>query len=207
MRASILSLLLIGKAWANPEVDALLGKLARPVPVVTAFVEVRFSDLMTTPLVSRGELAFDAADHMRKRVDQPFQETTSVQGEQVRVERAGRKPMKFNLKRAPELRAMLSGFSGLLQGDAQLLQSFFKLELKQNEVGWQLQLDPLSARIRDRVSRITVRGDAGGPRCFYTAQKDGDISILLVEAAAQLALPETLTEQAVLGLCGGVVES
>ncbi len=188
-------------AAATPNAEALLQRLARPAPALTAFVEVRYSDVLSEPLVSRGELSFSAADQLGKRVDSPFQEHTVVNGETVRIERADRKPMQFSLKRAPELRALLVGFSALLAGDEAALRRHFAIVVVGDDAQWQIELDPIDKRIRKRIRAITVFGSGNAPRCFLVDQADGDSSVMLVDAAASAALPKPLEQSAVLAIC------
>jgi hypothetical protein len=188
---------------AAPTSEALLARLVRPAPATTRFVEVRFSDLLIEPLISRGELSFDAADQLGKRVDAPFQETTQVRGESVRIERKGQKPMQFNLKRAPELRALLAGFSGLLSGNLSALQQHFKVTIEGTDARWQIKLDPIAARMRKRIAGVTVFGVGSTPRCFRIQEADGDASVMLVDAAAFEVLPDPLTLPALSERCRG----
>ena len=201
--ALLLGLLVAVPTRADPAIEALLARLARPAPAKTLFVEVRFSDLLSEPLVSRGELSFEAADRLGKRVDTPFQETTSVHGENVRIERSGRKPMQFNLKRAPELRALLAGFSGLLGGDRAALQRYFSIKVMGSDARWQIELAPRAARMRKRVAGVTVFGAENAARCFSIDQGEGDASVMLVDEAARGPLPQPLTLSALLALCRG----
>ncbi len=196
----LLSLLAL-PTQAQPNAEQLLMRLVRPAPATTRFVDVRFSDLLTEPLVSRGELRFDAADRLGKRVDAPFRENTTVQGESVRVEREGRKPMQFNLKRAPELRALLAGFSGLLAGNLAALQRHFKVDVSGDEARWRIALSPSEARMRKRINVVEVFGTDNAPQCFRIEEVDGDVSVMLVDAAAMKVLPQPLTLPALLDLC------
>jgi hypothetical protein len=196
-------LLPIAAADAAPATDALLAKLVRPAPATTAFVEVRFSELVTEPLVSRGELSFDVGGRLGKRVDAPFKETTTIAGENVRVERAGRKPMQFNLRRAPELRALVAGFSGLLGGDGDALRKHFKVSVNGDDAAWRITLDAVDARTRKRLPAIEVLGAGAAPRCFRLQEAGGDASVMLVDDAAASALPEPLTPDALRARCHG----
>lgn len=171
------------------------------MPATTAFVEVRFSDLFAAPLVSRGELSFTAVDRLGKRIDSPFKESTQIKGESVRIERSGRKPMQFSLKRAPELRALLAGFAGMLAGDIKILQRYFKVTTAGGDARWQIALDPLDARMKKRVVGVLVIGSDNAPRCFRVEEADGDLSLMLVGTAATEPLPQPLTEALVLALC------
>ncbi len=146
-------------------------------------------------------LSFDAADQLSKRVDEPFQEFTVIRGEAVRVERSGRKPMQFSLKRAPELRALLVGFSALLSGDQATLRRHFEVAVSGPSTQWQILLSPIDARIAKRIRSITVLGADAAPRCFLVDQADGDSSLMLVDAAAAEKLPDPLDADTVLALC------
>lgn len=188
-------------ATSAPTPEQLLASLARPAPATTAYVEIRYSDLLSEPLLSRGMLSFDAADQLSKRVDEPFQESTVVRGESVRVERRGRKPMQFSLKRAPELRALLVGFSALLSGDQAALRAHFDVSVSGTSGEWQILLSPTDARIGKRIRSITVLGADAAPRCFVVDQADGDSSLMLVDAAAAETLPEDLRVEAALAHC------
>lgn len=201
MLALILLLPLPMSVQAAPQAEPLLQRLVRPAPATTRFVDVRFSDVLTEPLVSRGELRFDAVDRLGKRVDEPFQESTVVRGESVRVERQGRKPMQFNLKRAPELRALLAGFSGLLAGDLAALRRHFNVEVAGDDARWTIALKPLDARMRKRVAVVEVFGLQNAPQCFRIDEGDGDVSVMLVDAAAGKVLPQPLTPATLLRLC------
>jgi len=151
--------------------------------------------------MTRGELSFEAADQLGKRVDAPFKERTTVRGENVRVERAGRKPMQFSLKRAPELRALLVGFSALLAGDQGALRKHFRIAVEGSDARWAILLDPIDKRIRARIRRITVIGGGNAPRCFSVEQADDDASLMLVDAAAAEPLPSALELPALLAFC------
>ena len=85
---------------AEPDLGTLLARLAQPAPAARSFVEVRFSSLLTTPLVVSGGLEYRADGTLVRRVDAPYQETTELRGQNVRVERAGAKPRQFSLDRA-----------------------------------------------------------------------------------------------------------
>ena len=93
---------------ADPDVDTLLARLARPAPDSTSFVEVRYSSLLDKPIVVSGHLEHREDGALVRRVESPYQEVTELRGENVSVERAGSKPRHFSLDRAPELRGMLA---------------------------------------------------------------------------------------------------
>jgi hypothetical protein len=172
------------------EVDGLLARLARPAPARTAFVEVRYSKLLSAPLVTAGELEFRGPGELGKHVERPYRENTQIHGEDVQVEREGQRPRRFSLKRAPELRGLLVSFGALLGGDRAGLEQYFELSTETVDGGWRLQLTPRDVRTRKRIRSVVVQGRTSEPRCFVISERDDNASVLLVGAAAAVALPK-----------------
>lgn len=194
--------LLIGTTnSAATTIESLLPKLTRPAPAKTAFVEIRFSDLLVSALVLNGELSFNAIDQLGKRIDSPFRENTVIQGETVRVERDHQKPMQFSLKRAPELRALLVSFSALLLGDRASLENYFTVTVTGTERHWQIALHPKEKRMQKRIQNILTIGRENAPRCFVIAQVDGDVSVMAVDQAATETLPAQLSIESMMSWC------
>jgi hypothetical protein len=183
-------------AWSEEraiDVDALIKSLARGAPARTDFTEVRFSSLLETPLILHGVLEYRAADSLSKRVDQPYVEELDISANEVRMRREKQPERRFSLGRAPELRSLLAGFSGLLSGDRARLAEFFVLSATGEHDGWRLSLAPRDSRTRSRLMDITVTGEAATPRCLIVENADGDASVMLLGAVAAKSLPDPLT--------------
>lgn len=169
--------------------DEILARLARPAPATAAFVEVRFSKLLSKPLVTAGELEYRGPGSLGKRIERPYVERTEVEGQDVRVERVGQKPRRFSLDRAPELRGLLVSFGALLGGDRATLEEHFTLGAANEGAGWRLELVPRDPRAQKRIRDVVVHGATDTPRCFVVTEASGNASVLLVGAAAAQALP------------------
>lgn len=170
---------------AAPDLDALLHRLARPAPATTPFVEVHFSPLLSRPLIVSGELQYSGPDALGRTVAKPYSEHTEIRGDEVSVVRGTGKPRTFSLERAPELKTLLGSFAALLGGNRQQLEHSFTLAVTGDDTHWSLELTPRDTRVRQRVSRITVDGEAGSPRCMTTAAPDGSVTVMLMEEAAR----------------------
>ncbi len=191
------------------DAQALIARLARPAPARIDFVEVRFSPMLREPLIVSGELGYMGPGNLERRVLSPYREQATIRGESVRVEREGTPPRSFALKRAPELRALLSGFAALLAGDPAALERNFKVELSGDEHAWTLALLPLERA--QRRQQITVNGSGDSPRCFSmrstapasrgTRDTPGSANIMLLGEAARIALPEAPTIDSLLQRC------
>jgi hypothetical protein len=189
------------QAVAAPDVDALLAHLARPAPATTAFVEVHFSPLLSRPLIVSGELTYSGPDALARTVDRPYSEHTEIHGDEVSITRGSGKPRTFSLQRAPELKTLLSSFSALLGGNRQQLEQGFTLTLGGDDAHWSLGLTPRDSRVSQRVSRITVTGAAGSPRCMTTAAPDGSVTVMLMEEAARTPVAADIDRAALDKVC------
>ena len=188
---------------AEPDLDALLARLARPESDTTSFVEVRFSSLLETPIVVSGHLEHRQDGSLVRRVDSPYREVTELRGENVTVEREGSKPRHFSLDRAPELRGMLASFAALLQGDRQMLDRYFVVALQGTDARWEITLSPRDAKLKNRLSRITVNGRDDRPRCFTLEEPDADASLMAIGVERPGDLPQPLEQRALETWCAG----
>lgn len=179
-------------AAAPPTLDALLERLEQPLPATTAFVEQRSSGLLAEPLLLRGRLSRPDSGALVRQVEHPWVERTTISGSEVLIEREGREPRRFSLRRAPELEALLASFHGLLSGDRALLERHYQLELQAHGEGWQLTLVPRSQRLARRIERVRLWGRGGELRCMEIAERDGDGSRMLLGGAAGTAEGDAL---------------
>lgn len=166
------------------EIESLLAALARQPPQSIAFTEIRSSPLLDRVLVVSGTLEYAGPGKLSRIVTVPYAERTDIDGDKVRIYRAGRPERRFSLKRAPELGGLLTGFAAILGGDRVALEREFELSLA-NGASWQLTLTPRSSRLRARVASIRVRGADDAPDCIVTVTKNtGAEAELLLGAAA-----------------------
>jgi Outer membrane lipoprotein carrier protein LolA-like len=193
-------MLLLATGAAALDADALIAKLARPAPASVAFAEVRVSPLLREPLVVSGELEFSGPASLDRHVREPYREDTSIRGESVRVEREGEQPRSFALKRAPELRGLLTGFSALLTGDVPGLKRSFEVQAQGSDESWTLQLVPLDSRARRRLQKIEITGHESTPRCFSLLNADGGASVMVLGDAAA-SVPPKVTLESLKKLC------
>jgi hypothetical protein len=201
-RATLLvALLPAAGAFGAPDGADIIKRLARPSPSSVAFVEARFSSLLVTPLVVSGELDYEGAESLNRRVTEPYQEVTTIRGEAVRVERAGQPPRTFSLHRAAELRGLVTGMTGLLAGNGDLIAQHFQVTTKSApDDAWRIDLTPTDGKIQKRLRGITVTGAGAEPHCFVIRDTQSGASVMLLGAAAK-ALPPTTTLADLLGSC------
>jgi hypothetical protein len=184
---------------AAPEIERLIHDLSRPAPASIAFTEVRFSPLLDRPLIVSGELHYASIDSLVREVTAPYRERTTIRGESIRVERDGESPRTFALKRAPELRGLLTAFASMLAGDTANLEAHFAIELR-GESPWTMTLTPREAQARKRVSHLEMTGHGKEPSCLSLIGADGALNVMLLGKNAFAPLehpvsPERLNER------------
>ena len=188
---------------AVDQLDVLLARLARPAPATTAFTEVRFSNVLTQPLVVSGTLEYRRPGELGKQITSPHRESTSIGAGRVEIQRAGQKPRRFSLDRVPELRALLGSFSALLAGDRRALEVDFVLSTSSSASNWQITLTPIAQKMQRRVAEIMVLGSADTMRCVVVTEPDADASIMLLGASAQPPLTLPIDRAAIDRRCRG----
>jgi Outer membrane lipoprotein carrier protein LolA-like len=207
LRRTLAAALLLTSPLASPadalDADALIARLARPAPANIAFQDIRFSSLLREPLRVSGELGYSGPTTLDRRVTAPYEEHTSIRGESVRVERPGEPARSFALKRAPELKGLLTGFTALLIGDAAGLKREFSVQVDGSDESWTLELQPIDPKARRRIARIVINGGGNEPRCFSMLNAQGGGSVMLLGESAQADLGAKPTLDGVLKLCSG----
>lgn len=154
-------------------------------------------------MVTAGQLEHRADGTLVRRVESPFRETTELRGENVVVEREGKRPRRFSLDRAPELRGMLASFGALLSGDAAALSRHFAVVVHGELERWQIELTPRDERLRARLASIVVDGTTDRPSCFTLTEPDGDATIMALGVRDRTALPTSLERDALQAWCAG----
>jgi hypothetical protein len=178
---------------ADLNAQELIRSLARPAPASIAFKEVRFSALLDQPLIVSGELRYAGTETLDRIVLQPYREETTIRGESVRVAREGERPRTFALKRAPELRGLLSAFSALLAGDPAAVERNFSVSAEGSRDSWRLNLTPSDAQARRRLSSLMMSGHGDEPICFWMRSGEGARSIMLFGPHAEQQIEPTIT--------------
>ena len=187
---------------AAQQVDAgwILHALARPAPVRTAFVELRGSPLLKSPLRIEGEYQRPDNDSLVREVRSPYVETTTLRNGEAIIARTGKTPRKFSLARVPELAGLQASFGALLSGDRVSLEKHYRLASRGTRQQWTLLLTPKDAKLQGNVRDITLYGRGAELRCIETRPVKGDLQRTLLAGAAHEAA-DVATSQGLAALC------
>jgi hypothetical protein len=200
--AALLPALAATAASAAPDSDTLIARLARPPPASIAFAEVRFSSLLREPLVVSGTLEYEGSGALQRHVEIPYRESTTIGDETVRIERDGESVRTFALRRAPELRGLLTVMSGLLAGDGSLIARHFDVTASGDDASWRLDLTPTDTRLRQQLTEIVIAGGEAEPRCLVLRGDRSGASVMLLGAAATWPLSPPPAMPELLDRCG-----
>jgi hypothetical protein len=193
---------LAGRASADvADADALIAGLARTPPSSVAFAEARFSALLLQPFVVSGELGYPAPLSLERVVSTPYRERTSLRGDSVTVTREGERARTFTLRRAPELRGLLTGLVALLAGDAAAVRRNFEVAASGNGDGWRLELTPNDANVRRRLTRLVAIGAGAELRCFTLQNAQEGATVMLLGAIANDGIAPDATVESLHDRC------
>ncbi len=192
---------------ASPSVSsqavALIATLAKPAPSSTPFVEIRNSPLLKQPLRISGKYIRSDLSTLIRQVDAPYQETTTLSQDSIRIEREGKKIRNLSATRIPQLAALQLSLGALLSGDHSKLSEHFSLALDQQQNFWTLTLSPKQPK-KIKTRQIVLIGIADELRCVDTLPLKGAQQVtLLASAATKIANDEiVLTDNnALLAAC------
>ncbi|MFC3550688.1 LolA-related protein [Lysobacter cavernae] len=187
---------------ARVDADWILARLARPAPDRTAFVELRGSKLLKTPLRLSGEYRRPDAATLVREVRAPYAETTTIRAGEAMIARAGKPSRRFSLARAPELAGLQASFGALLAGDRAALEQHYRLASAGTRQHWTLTLAPKDAALAARLQAITLYGRGAELRCIETQPVGAETQRTLLAGAAQAVTPVMATD-ALAMLCHG----
>jgi hypothetical protein len=175
-------MLALGNPAHSLGIEELEAKLVRKPPVVTPFVDYRFSHVLKAAVRSSGTLEYREDEALVRTVTSPFREQAEILGDEVRIRRGERPERRVSLQRIPQLRVLSGSFRAMLDGHIGQLSQDFDVALAEQPAGWALTLRPLDARLAKYLARIEVHGSADRPHCLEVVEPDGDVTLTFLEA-------------------------
>jgi hypothetical protein len=182
LRAGVGMLLCLGAgnlAAAPFGIAQLMQMMAESKPASAAFSEKKFIAMLNRPVESSGELRFIPPNRLEKRTLKPKPETLVLDGEQLQVERRGRKHV-LQLRDYPEIAGMVESIRATLAGDRAALEQVYRLNLQGGANSWVLNLAPLDPRLSGIVTRIRMEGVRNEVRRMEILLADGDRSVMQI---------------------------
>jgi hypothetical protein len=190
-RGARTALLAIALAWAAVSAcgsDWTPAELMRLLALGQArsahFEERRFLSVVDAPLESSGELSFVPPAHLEKHTLRPKDERLTLDGDDLVLQRAGRRPLHMNLSERPEAAAFVESIRGTLAGDLATLERLYSLELTGSAERWRLALVPRDAGMAQILARVRFSGVQGAVERIEFEFANGDRSEMTVTPVA-----------------------
>jgi hypothetical protein len=159
--------------------DELMRLLAARKHGHVSFTEVQVLAMLKRPLLSSGELSYDAPDWLEKRTLKPRPESLVLSGGVLTISRAHH-TRTLALAQYPQVAPWVESIRATLAGDRGALEHYFRLEFSGSLPHWSLLLVPLEHAPGDTIEGIHITGEGAAMRSFEIRQTDGDHSILTI---------------------------
>ncbi|HSG75605.1 MAG TPA: LolA-related protein [Burkholderiales bacterium] len=184
MRLSLFALLLLATpgVWPAPvwTLEQLLQGFAQRAQARASFVEKKTVRVLEQPLVSSGELRFEAPDRLEKRTLRPRPEVLRLHGDTLTLER-GERRLQLDLRSHPEAGAFVESIRATLAGDREALERIYAVRLEGSERSWALTLTPRDTGMANLVARIRIAGQGAEVTVIEIAQANGDSTLMSVQ--------------------------
>jgi len=160
--------------------ERLLAGFALTREARASFIERKQVSVLDRPLVSSGELRFEAPDRLEKRTLRPRPELLRVEGDQLSIER-GERNLNLDLRSYPEVAAFVESIRGTLAGDRGALERFYRLRLEGEADAWALTLTPRGAGMAALVESVRIAGRHATISVIEIRQANGDSTLMSVQ--------------------------
>jgi hypothetical protein len=157
----------------------LMQMMAENKPGNATFSEKKYLAVLDKPVESSGELRFIPPNRLEKRTVKPKPEMLVLDGDQIQVERRGKKHV-LQLANYPEISGMVESIRATLAGDRATLERIYRLTLQGGSNAWVLNLVPLDGRVASIVTRIRMEGVRDEVRRMEILLADGDRSVMQI---------------------------
>jgi len=182
----VLTLLLCVAVAADLDVGALMRLLASVQQANARYVEVRYSAVLTEPLVSRGTLAYSRPDRLEKHVTSPYEEHDVLKAGQLTIDKPGRgSPIVLSAAEAPAVAGLVESIRATRAGDLAALERYYKVDVGGSAEGWWLRLRPHEPELAQLVRSVTVQGAGGRIERVEIDEASGDRVIMEIEEQVQ----------------------
>jgi len=178
--ASVLSAASIPAYASEFTIEQVMQALAKIRVIDSPFVETKQSMFLTDELKLSGTIRYRAPDWLEKTVNEPFQETTLIDGDLVTIRKSSdeRQVRRYSLDASPVIERIVDSVRATLAGDLTTLESHYRANLWGQESAWELHLIPRDPELQEIIEQIRIRGAEGRIVQVETYEADGDESVL-----------------------------
>jgi hypothetical protein len=164
-------------ADSTPGLDQLMSLLAQRRHGEADFTEEKYLSLFKQPLMSAGELIYDAPDHLEERTRTPRPQSV-ILDHGVLSMRSGSHAHTLRLADYPALAPLIDSILSTLSGDRAALERLFEVQYAGTLDHWQLHLTPRDSLVAGTLTQIDLQGERDAVHEVRVQQRDGDRSIM-----------------------------
>lgn len=157
--------------------DRLMSLLAQRRHGEVTFVEMDYFAILDRPVKSSGVLVYEAPSHLEKKTLEPRQESLTLDGDQLTVQR-GHRTYHMQVSAYPQVAPYVDAMRDTLGGNEAALEKVFEVSLTGTLAQWKMELVPLDHGVARKVKQVTVSGSQDVIRSVEILQADGDHSVM-----------------------------
>ena len=170
-----------GSAGAAGEdrLDRVLALLGAHTHRRARFTEIQHLAILDRPLISSGELIYDAPNRLEERVLKPRRESLVTTGDELVLARGSRR-RTLPMSAVPQVAPLIASIRATLAGDRGALARHFDLAFTGTVDHWTLQLTPKSKSFARKIARIRLEGAKDALSSVEILETDGDSSTMTI---------------------------
>jgi len=138
-----------------------------------SFVETWRSGYLNEPLISKGELSYQAPGRFRKVIEHPEPVEQIIKGNRIYISRDGETEI-VQLSNQKNLAVGIYALRDVLEGNESSLLERFKSNYSQLNSNWVLELEP---RVKQKAKLITLHGQGNYIQRVLILYHNGDSSL------------------------------
>lgn len=177
----VCSLYLSTAAADTFDTAALMNLLSTAPDTEVAYTEKKYSTLLTEPLTSSGTLSYRRPDTIEKTILTPRKEQYRIIGRDLIITRPDSEK-RYPLASQPLLAALAASLRGVLTGNLNLLNQYYRSAVEGDSQAWRLELIPLNKETRRYLQQITIIGQTQHITQINIQETSGDRSTMQIRS-------------------------
>ena len=171
----LIALLFTAPAQADALLNTIFQNLSQGKNSDVDYIEHKYMAFLDVPLAHSGRMRFEAPDTLIRSRTSPTEQTYTIRGNQVTIDKKG-DIEQHALDKLPPLHAFIESLRAVILGDAERLQQHFEVEAKGAADNWTLVMTPRSKSLKKLISRVEFAGQGALVNTIHTYEIDGDWS-------------------------------
>ena len=177
----ITSLLITKNAFACLDMPCDLKQVAKKLnqPALSQFKQIKTIKVLSQPLESKGYLLLEDAKGLVWQTVTPIKSTTVITADQFQQFNKNDQPLTIpaNANQSSG-KIIATTFMNILSGNIEQLEQHFQVQSACNDHGWELQLTPDNAEVKQLIKHISIQGRDQIKQVMFTEIND-DVTRLI----------------------------